>query len=223
MIASPTKSSRGSSWICAPPRTLCSGASTWLPACRRMCTPRTICPAPPGASCSLRTSIANWRSFVKPAGVRIAKFRASSSRLMSTILSNVAAMALPRGTLLTPHASTTGAHSGTAAAGFACHEIHAQHGTKAAARLPPPQAPLRRHNLYMRPDLVGDRFYTLRHVSSWEHSLFQRYYDDYQCGRTRGSGSTFVAREYRLLISSQSSRGEVQAVYHALPRAQRLL
>src|SRR5215471_20012318 len=87
MTASPMKSANGSSWICAPPRTLCSGASTWLPACRRICTPRTIWPAPPGASCSLRISISNCMSFLKPAGVRMPKFLGSSSRLMSMILS----------------------------------------------------------------------------------------------------------------------------------------
>jgi hypothetical protein len=42
--------------------------------------------APPGASCSLITSIANCMSFLNPAGVRIAKFFGSSSRLTSTIL-----------------------------------------------------------------------------------------------------------------------------------------
>src|SRR5262249_8011250 len=53
-----------------------------------MCTPRTIWPAPPGASCSLSTSISNCMSFVNPTGVRIAKFFGSSSRLMSTIFRN---------------------------------------------------------------------------------------------------------------------------------------
>src|SRR5207249_2481120 len=44
--------------------------------------------APPGASCSLSTSISNCMSFVNPAGVRMAKFFGSSSRLMSTIFRN---------------------------------------------------------------------------------------------------------------------------------------
>src|SRR5712692_397378 len=83
--AGPMKVSSGSSWICLPPLTKCSGASTWLPACSRMWTPRTICPAPPAASKSLMTSTSNCMSRLKPAGVRIWKFLASSSRLMSTI------------------------------------------------------------------------------------------------------------------------------------------
>src|SRR5580692_6382873 len=51
-----------------------------------MWTPRTIWPAPPGASCSLSTSIANCKSLVKPAGVRMPKFFGSSSSDMSTIV-----------------------------------------------------------------------------------------------------------------------------------------
>src|SRR6516165_10221211 len=60
-----------------------------------MCTPRTIWPAPPGASCSLSTYISNCMSFLKPAGVRIAKFLGSSSRLMSMILSMASDMTCP--------------------------------------------------------------------------------------------------------------------------------
>src|ERR1700733_9599827 len=51
-----------------------------------MWTPRTIWPAPPGASCSLITSISNCMSFLNPAGVRMAKFFGSSSRLISTMV-----------------------------------------------------------------------------------------------------------------------------------------
>jgi hypothetical protein len=57
----------------------------WLPACSRMCTPRTICPAPAGASCSLSTSSWNCMSRLNPGGVRMANLESSSSRLMSTI------------------------------------------------------------------------------------------------------------------------------------------
>src|ERR1700722_1144590 len=105
MIASPMNNSSGNWWICVPPRTLCSGASTWLPACSRMCTPRAIWPAPPGASCSLITSMANCMSLVNPAGVRIAKFFGSSSRLMSTMKKSGGSMGRPLGVPeLTPRA-----------------------------------------------------------------------------------------------------------------------
>ena len=52
-------------------------------------------PAPPGASCSLSTSIANCMSLVNPAGVRMPKFFGSRSRLMSTILPPAIGMLLP--------------------------------------------------------------------------------------------------------------------------------
>src|SRR5712692_6044134 len=67
----------------------------WLPACKRICTPRTIWPAPSAASCSLRISIWNCRSFLKPAGVLMVNFESSSSRLMSMIFLMDNAMTLP--------------------------------------------------------------------------------------------------------------------------------